>query len=403
MVTKSIGIGEKVPSSIIKSYKGKLVILDFWNTSCIPCIEAIPKMDSLQKVFADKIQIILVTKNNSPAVETLFNRIKIKRPDLPMITSDTVFSKLFPHNSVPHHVWIDTSGRVLYITDGYNATFDNISKVLNDNKIEVGYKKEFTDFDANAPLLTEGNGRLLHHLNYYSVIMAHIPEYGKGKNCIIIDTINKMTGLKLINVPLLNLYKIAFGSSISPTDFDNDNRIILEVADKSRFIWPLTNLSISTWKSENIYSYESMIPIINQKELFLIFQQDLNRYLPYDVKVESQKTKCLVLIRLSSSDKIKSKGGSPSYISNSDGNLSIRNLPIQNSLFISLKANNSSLNMPIIDNTNYTENIDIDIKSRLNDIEGVRKELRRYNLDLIEKEVVIPMLVIRDLLPEKML
>lgn len=403
MVMTSIGIGEKVPSSIIKSYKGKLVIIDFWNISCIPCIEAMPKMDSLQKEFADKIQIILVTKNNLSAVETLFSRIKIKRPGLPIITSDTVLSKLFPHNSVPHHVWVDSSGCVLYITDGYNATYDNISKVLNGSKIEVNYKKQFAGFDTKTSLLTEGKGRLLIYLNYYSVLMQYISEYGKSSAAITKDTLSRTTGLKLINLPLLNLYKIAFGGSISPADFESDSRIIFEVVDKSRFIWPSASTEINAWKSENMYSYESMIPFANQKEVFLVLQQDLNRYLPYDVKVESRKVKCLVLTRLSLSDKIKSKGGTPSYVSNPDDGFSIRNQSIQNTLFISLKAYTRSLQMPVIDSTNYTGNIDIEIRSRLNDLDGMRKELRKYNLDLIKKEIVLPMLVIKDRLPEKML
>lgn len=40
--------------------KGKLIILDFWGTFCEPCLEGFSKLDSMQKYFKDRIQIITV-------------------------------------------------------------------------------------------------------------------------------------------------------------------------------------------------------------------------------------------------------------------------------------------------------------------------------------------------------
>ena len=47
--------------------KGKLVILDFWSHICVNCIKSFPLIDSLQKQFAGRIQIILVNQESKPA------------------------------------------------------------------------------------------------------------------------------------------------------------------------------------------------------------------------------------------------------------------------------------------------------------------------------------------------
>src|SRR5687768_3477014 len=72
--------------------KGKLVILDFWNTWCGSCIDAFPKMDQLQKQFGEKVQIILVNSTETEeAIQEKFRKVpalkKLKMPDLPSIVN----------------------------------------------------------------------------------------------------------------------------------------------------------------------------------------------------------------------------------------------------------------------------------------------------------------------------
>lgn len=58
--------------------------------------------------------------------------------------------------------------------------------------------------------------------------------------------------------------------------------------------------------------------------------------------------------------------------------------------------NQNENDLPIIDETGYKGNVDMIINAKLNDMSSLRKDLKRYNLDLIEGERVINMLVIRD-------
>ena len=53
-------------------FAGKYIILDFWNQGCVPCIAAFPEIDSLQKHFKDKLQIILVNKESKESTIAFF-------------------------------------------------------------------------------------------------------------------------------------------------------------------------------------------------------------------------------------------------------------------------------------------------------------------------------------------
>src|SRR5690349_12062447 len=58
-------VNGKKGSVKVSDFKGKLLILDFWATWCSPCIKVMPKLDSLQKYFGSKIQILPVTYEDS--------------------------------------------------------------------------------------------------------------------------------------------------------------------------------------------------------------------------------------------------------------------------------------------------------------------------------------------------
>ncbi len=51
----------------LSSYRGKVVLLDFWATWCYPCREEIPHLVELQQKYGDRgLQIIGVSLDDSP-------------------------------------------------------------------------------------------------------------------------------------------------------------------------------------------------------------------------------------------------------------------------------------------------------------------------------------------------
>lgn len=90
----------------------KIVILDFWSTWCRSCIRSFPRLDTLQKLHPDKVQIIPVTKQRAETIEAFWMANEVTQGvSLPTIVGDTTLSVMFPYQGVPHIVWIDRAGR----------------------------------------------------------------------------------------------------------------------------------------------------------------------------------------------------------------------------------------------------------------------------------------------------
>src|SRR5688572_1002328 len=49
----------------LKDFKGKALVLDFWNKGCGACISSWPRLLKLQNHFRDQLQIILVNDKDS--------------------------------------------------------------------------------------------------------------------------------------------------------------------------------------------------------------------------------------------------------------------------------------------------------------------------------------------------
>ena len=66
----------------LSSYRGKVVLLDFWATWCVPCREEIPHFVDLQRKYGDRgLEIIGVSMDDSPdPVRTFYRQFKMNYP-----------------------------------------------------------------------------------------------------------------------------------------------------------------------------------------------------------------------------------------------------------------------------------------------------------------------------------
>lgn len=399
-------IGDKMPDILFENvlnyksnkaklsdFKGKLVILDFWATWCSSCIKNFPKMDSLYNQLGNQVQIVLVntksTGDSKEKIEDFLNKWKIKHPtfQIPIAILDTIANTYFSHLLIPHYAWIDADRIVRAITSSEQVTKQNIQSLLADGSKSLPIKK---DIDLDKPLFA---GDYLHidDFTYYSLFLkGKIDGLPSGNRLRKNNEITR--GVTITNTPIFSMYKIVI-SSLFP-DINFTKRIILETADSSKLIFDKDKSFKPDWYKENLYNYDFIVPISKANDLYEYMLEDLNRYSNYFGRIENRRMNCLILVRSSHFDKIKTEGGKQeNKLLNHDKKFMI------NSPLVDLvrRINNfSDLKLTVIDETNYLNNIDIELDVDFDDLSALRAGLLKYDLNLIEGERIIQVFVLGD-------
>lgn len=396
-----LSIGDTVPNIMLSNivnyktftadlsdFKDQLVILDFWATWCAPCVESLPKYQELQKKFKNKIQFLLVSP---PSDKNAIQFLKSKNIELPSFVKKEL-DDYFPHNSVPHEVWI-MNGIVVAITHSIYVTAENIQKMLSGEKISLPEKKANFGYDIFKPLLLDGNGGSSKDLLYHSVIAGYLDGI-IGEGAMVYDS--NMYKIRSLNSNVSQLYKR------SVLQYDNsfwyDNRILIEAKEKQKFIEKDPDYYPSI--RSDFYSYELILPSKEKEKAGRYMMEDLNRYFGsvYNIKgaIEKRKVLCWVL-RKDNSDLIthaKSKGGTPKII-DKEGYQIWENQPFDE-FFSTLAYVNRKQPQPFVNKTNLKENIDIIFPLNLKDVPAFQTYLIKYGLTLTQEECDIDMLVIKD-------
>ncbi|WP_233164646.1 thioredoxin family protein [Pedobacter sp. ASV28] len=421
--TKALKIGDQVPdiefkdiinwnktSAKLSDFRGKLVILDFWATWCVPCISALPKLDSLQKQFKDEIVILPITYEKKELIQSVLKSNPSLRPmQLPFITL-TSLNKIFPYRLLPHEVWIDRNGKFLATTNTEGITVDHINEALSSTIKNLKIKKDIINVDLKKPLLfgayqgyefkpenIEASSFMTNQLDGVSGPVYWHPSKISGSENIFI---------KIINAPVVRLYQVALLDFWPPTSNNFNNDFYLKY-DFSRIYWEEDNCILnSDCKKEGqnrtiSFSYELILPKTDRFTFKKYMLDDVNRYfiLKYGIEGirEKRKVKCWTLTSNGNDILFKTTGLKP-YIDIDKNKIGIKvvNSSIDEFMFWWLTYSiGHSVKYPIINETNYHLPVDLDLKVDQSDFEIVKKELAKVGLIFKLEDREIDMIVIR--------
>ena len=372
----------------LRSFKGKLLILDFWATWCTPCVEMMPKIDSLQQAFAGRIQFLPVTFQSEKLVRAFLKaREKSGAPhsQLPDVVGDKRLSALFYHRFVPHYVWIGGDGKVLAITAAEAVTRENIQNMLG-GKNSTGAQK--MDIDDTLPLFS-GPFLPMDNLSNYAVFFrGNVQGTGSGVHP---RKTAKLIGLAFTNTHLLAMYA-ACGSGLIK-GFEN-KQLVLQVKDSSGLVIPARKADRMRWYPDNLYSLDLIMPLRDSSLLFAKVLSALNEYSDYRVTMEKRLVPCLSLTLLKDTADIKSHF-SDNYDMLGDSTLRLaRHIPVRN-LVAWLNWQQPTWPL-VIDKTGDKGFIDLDLGSGAETSEALKATLRRQGFLLTETTQEITQLVIRD-------
>ena len=404
---KSLKIGDPVPESFwttplktvnhpqktikLSEDKNKLILIDFWSTWCSACLMSLPKIEALQQKFGNKVKILPVSSQDKSALEKFFSSSNGKKyKNLLSTYEDKKLHELFPHVGVPFIIWIK-DGKVFNSTDAGQLTEQTINEVLNGDKSSL---QTIIQMNRERPLMLSEDydrQRNVQLLNYSFFAKGQIPDIGAG-GTYRKTTSGKIHGRQFTNLSLWDMY-YAIGFELfrqkEETSF-TEKRMIIEVKEPEQLM-PIEKADGSN-DGTNLYNYEFIIPEQKSDSLYNYMLEDLNRYSGYTVTLEKRPVKCFVLVRTSTKDKLATKGGEKRSTFPRTPSI-LRNVPLKN--MVNMLNGEIPIKELFIDETRYTGNVDLEV-SGVTDIATLKKELQRYDLDLIPKERDVLMLVIKD-------
>jgi thiol-disulfide isomerase/thioredoxin len=300
---KGLKPSDNVPDVVIKNisrYPGdsvrlhdfgnKLLILDFWATSCSSCIAMFPEDIALQNRYKDSIQFLLVnsriTKDTKTRVARFF-AVHKAYIQLPSVVEDTLLFNLFPHQSDPHFVWIKNN-RVLAITGAADVNEKNITTILKGANLKLSEKTDdYTSYDVQKPLFIDGNGGNATRYLYRSILTPYRADL-KPSIYFVYDSNEMVSGYRFLNQSKLTLLLFTY-----PQYADvSENRMIFRTAHPDEF----SRDSISeSWKSKNTFIYEAAFPATTKSHALEIMECDMKRFFMIGLDSEYREVPCLVI------------------------------------------------------------------------------------------------------------
>jgi peroxiredoxin len=387
---KPLQIGDNIPDIIISDVynytastihssdlKGKLLILDFMATTCVPCIQVLPRFDSLHKQYQKQLKIILVSPEKPQRIQAfLKTHSSLNLP----LAADSNSAKFFPHTYISHVVWINPAGIVCAITHPEYVNSKNIQTILNGQKVNWPVKRDIPGYDFKQPILVLNVNNIpkqvLPKTYYYTSVINYMPGVPK-QNKVITDTATHLVHTTLINYEILDLYRILFNRYRLPL-----THMKVEIKNRDRLFYNMKEGYYETWKSKNMYCLEASMPSyipLEQQRQKLINEMDF--YYGFHTYLKTQIVNCLVL--RNSTDIFRSKknagknGLSPASIAGI--------------------LNNNLDEMPVIDETKGMLQFKLPItEEQVNDSVFLHKILNEYGLELTVEQRPIELMVITD-------
>ena len=118
----------------LNDLKGKPTLINFWFTTCIPCVEEIPVLNKIKNELKDSVNFIAITFEKKEIVEKYLKKYLY---NFVQVVDAESFITALGFKSFPKNVLLDKEGKVISIESGIPFVFDE------DDEMIMGKGEEF--------------------------------------------------------------------------------------------------------------------------------------------------------------------------------------------------------------------------------------------------------------------
>ena len=102
------------------SMSGKVVLLDFWEVWCGPCVESMPKIEAIHEKYSSKGLLVYGIVNDPSNVAASKAMAKVRKFTLPVLLGSERLRDQLKITGIPLYILIDKTGKVSYIAEGFS-------------------------------------------------------------------------------------------------------------------------------------------------------------------------------------------------------------------------------------------------------------------------------------------
>lgn len=280
--------------------EGKVTILDFFDTYCSSCIRSMPRLQQLQKEMGDKLELIMVTWQDKETIEKFYASnafLKDKEVVLPTVVSDTLLRKYFPHQSVPHSIWI-YNNKLMSASFSDFINKSNIESLLGGEPLEIPQKDDFSVVLVDKIAKEEEHGDSTLQVNI--LFSGYNPILQPIGLSLQKDTVKGGYVSYFNNLDVLGAFTSTWTKIRRPKYLLLKERIEWNVKNSERYFHDkLSDVPHEVWLSNNALTYKrwdkkQMADSLLARKVL----NDLSNFLDIETEWGHRKRKCLVLKKI---------------------------------------------------------------------------------------------------------
>ncbi|MBI2378055.1 MAG: TlpA family protein disulfide reductase [Deltaproteobacteria bacterium] len=102
----------------LDAFRGRVVLVDFWATWCPPCVEMIPKLESVHREFSAQGFTVLGVNQEPDAKERVAAFLARRRITFPQVLDDGRMAASYGVHSFPTSFLVGRDGRIVAVHRG---------------------------------------------------------------------------------------------------------------------------------------------------------------------------------------------------------------------------------------------------------------------------------------------